>query len=250
MVRRHHVESNIFTGKYSPHVSPDRPEAVTEKELEEQLTQPARKQDKRLRLYKEREKVLSPDYNKMYGSDRTIGGWRYCIDDWATGTVTTIANTAVAASVALAIRPNLRLSQWPGAVNAYMVLRWFSIAPQSAIGTVGVVDVVLVTNEGINIPLCDIVSNSSANLDRQVLIPVPITDPNVTNIGNIIVTLTGTAPTTSVYSYQLGVSYAYLLASLRGYIKEETKEVIKGTTDVEQQLHARDDKKLYKLDSC
>jgi|SRR5579859_183636 len=219
-----------------PHYTPDYPESEAKKPLQdpynEQLREPHRPQDTRLQAYKQRAKILDPEYNLLYGSTKTDGGWRYVIDNNAVGTVTTAANTAVTATVTLALAPHLAISRWPGAINAYLVIRQFSMSAQSAITTVGSIKVVYQDQiGGQQIPLACFVSNSSLNQGMTTLIPTPITDPDITAVGQLTVTLTGTTPTTSVYDWQLSFSYAYLLPCLEGYTQESINEVLKGTTD-------------------
>lgn len=236
----------LFTGKsqkipqvtHNPaHFTPDYPESETrhqEKDpYNDQLTTPAQHEDTRLQAYKQRARVLVPDFNELYGTTKTKDGWRYVIDNRATGTFTTIANTTITAAVTLALTPRLAISRWPGAINAYLVLRQFSASAQSAISTVGSITVVYQDNiGGQQIPLACFVSNSSVNNGLVSLIPTPITDPDLTAVGTLIVTLTGTAPTVSIYDYQLSYSYAYLLPCLEGYETERIHEVLRGTSDV------------------
>lgn len=214
------------------HYSPDHPESedrhLFEDPYQDQLTTPAHKHDERLQAFKQREKVLIPQLNALYGTIKTRDGWRYVIDNYITGTITTVANTAVNTTIKLTLAPNLFLSRWPGAISCFLVLRSFSMAPQSAITTVGAIDVLYQdTIGGQNIPIGDFVSNSSINNNMSILIPTPITDPSNTSVGIVTTTLTGTTPTVSAYNYQIGFSFAYLLPTLDGYMQESIHEVLR-----------------------
>lgn len=71
-----------------------------------------------------------PHFNVLYGSLGTENGWRYTIDNYATGSFTSGAvNVPVLTPVTLAQAQTWKLMQWPGAVNMYLCLRRFSIAP-------------------------------------------------------------------------------------------------------------------------
>lgn len=216
-----------------PHYSPDRPDIgdlqhPMRDKYNEQLTEPLRHADPRHVAVKERAPVLEPDYNRLYGYGRSLNDWRYFIDCSAKGTFTTVANAAITQAVTLAASPNWRLSQWPAAINAFLCIRRFSMAAQSAIGTVGAIDVVFQDAVGgFTIPMGDFVSNASVFEDTDVLIPTPIVDPANVNIGTLTVTLTGTTPTVSVYNWQMAFSVAYLLPSLEGYSVESIHRVLK-----------------------
>lgn len=154
-----------------------------------------------------------PEYNILYGSLRTEGGWRYTVDNIATGNVTTIAGATVTSAVSLAIAPFTRISQWPGAVQAYLVVRHFCVAPSTAtFTTAGELEIQYVDSiGGFIIPMADIINNQSFNsLDNSILIPTPITDPSVKAIGTLNFTLSSGA-TVGTYLWQMGFAYAYLL---------------------------------------
>jgi hypothetical protein len=184
--------------------------------------------DERLRAIKPHiEKALEPQLNKIYDSLRTTQAWRYTSDNLATGVITTIANVQVATPVTLLVPLDVRLSRWPGAVQMYLVLRSFSMAPQTAvIATVEALDCLYQdTVGGQLVALGDFLNNNSINVSPQVLIPTPITDPGVKTVGNLLVTL-ATGGTPAAYNYQIGFSYAYLLPEIHGYQEIETPPYI------------------------
>jgi hypothetical protein len=179
--------------------------------------------DDRPRAHKPKlEKALEPQLNRIYDSLRTTQAWRYTSDNLATGVITTIANTQVAAPCTLLVPLDVRLSRWPGAVQMYLVLRSFSMAPQTAtIATVEVLDCLYQdTVGGQLVALGDFLNNSSINVSPQVLIPTPITDPGVKTVGNLLITL-ATGGTPGTYNFQVGYSYAYLLPEIHGYEQVE-----------------------------
>lgn len=204
---------------------PTAPIQVREVPVTELLLQKAEFHDQRPLMVKHPQLIRKVDLNKMYGTLRTENGWRYIIDNFAKGTVTTIANQTVSAAVALILTPNWRLEQWPGATQMFLVIRQFALSPQTAtFATAGTIDIIYQdTIGGQQIPLGDMLNNASLNSDMVRLIPTPITDPNVTAIGNLLVTL-NTGATVGVYNWQLSFSGAYLLPSLKGYSREERIE--------------------------
>ena len=77
------------------------------------------------------EKHLVPKLNTLYDTLRTPNAWRYMADAAAKGTIATAVNSTVSVPVTLLKQPLIRLSQWPNAVSAHLVVRFFGIAPQN-----------------------------------------------------------------------------------------------------------------------
>lgn len=210
-----------------PHYTPDHPDSSqaenldTEDKYNKQLVV-----DPRPVMVKPREKILEPRFNRLYGTGRSKDDWRYFIDNYAKGTLTTVANTPVTTTVTLTNQPNWRLEQWPGGVHLYLCIRKFSMAPQSAITTVGAIDVIFVDQFGNTIPMGDFESNSNIAYDVDSIIPTPITDPGNTAVGSLITTLAGTTPTVSVYNWQLAFSAVYVLPTIEGYETESVHRVL------------------------
>lgn len=239
-MNKHRDPFQLFVGKphnqavlpKQEHYTPDRPDSedkVPDQDpYNSQLTNPLPTHDMRLAQYKQREKVLKPTYNVLYGNTSVEGAWRYEILATVTGnTGTTSANATITKSITLSAPLGARLVQWPGAIHGYLVLRYFSLAPQAAITTVGSINVTFLDAiGGYTVPLGNMVSSGSMQQDRDVIIPTPITDPNITTLGSLLVNLVGAAPTTSDYNFQLGFSVAYLLPSLHGYDQESIHEVL------------------------
>lgn len=215
-----------------PHYTPDHPDSSharnldTQEPYDEQLREAWHKHDTRPVAMKQRAPILLPRLNLLYGTGRSEGDWRYFVDNYALGTLTTSANATVTTAIKLTNPPNWRLEQWPEAVHLYLCIRKFSLAAQSAITTVGAVDCQFNDQFGNIIPLGDFVSSANINEDINVIIPTPITDPGNTAVGNLLVALNGTTPTTSVYNYQMGFSAVYLLPSLEGYNVEHIRRVL------------------------
>lgn len=237
----------IFTGKsrtipqtysHPAHYTPDYPDAedkvANDDPYNDQLETPAITHDPRLEMYKQRAPVLVPELNELYGSTKTKEGWRYTIDGViTTNTGATSVGATISKVLAFTNPIPVQLSKWPGAINAYLVLRYFSMAPQSAITTVGAITVTFQDAiGGFTIPLGNMVNNQSIQSDRDVIIPTPITDPGITTVGTIFVALAGAASTASDYNISLGFSLAYLLPCLEGYKVQAPHQVLRGTTDV------------------
>lgn len=183
-----------------------------------QLTKAASTKDDRPIQVRQKLPILVPRYNQIYDSVRSQQAWRYAADAQANSTFTTVANTQVNTQVKFASQPIWRFSQWPGAVHGYLVIRSFSLAPQTVPATVGNLDCYFIDAAGGNtIPLGDFMSNTGNNISTDILIPTPITDTENTVAGVLAVTLNGTTPSTAVYNYQLGFSVAYLTPALSGY---------------------------------
>jgi len=199
-----HRRGNPFIPKPEPKEIPVTEELVTHGE-------------KRPIHLKPPETLIVPRFNRMYGSLRTLDGWRYVIDNIASGTITTSAGATATAAVSLLLDPHWRLEQWPGGVQLYLVIRQFSIAPQTAtFATLGALDITFLSNSGYVIPIGDIVSSGSEDLYLTTIIPSPLTDPDVQGVGTLQVALNAGA-TVGTYNWQMGFSGAYLLPDIKGY---------------------------------
>lgn len=167
--------------------------------------------------------VLVPNYNNLYDTLRSKQAWQVSADGYANGTVTTVAGTLVTSPVVLTLpantqSPNWRLQQWPGGTLLYLVVRSFSMGPQTAtFATQGEIDVVFVDQFGNPVPLGVVPNNNFVNTFPLALLPSPITDTGQQDeLGDISFTLNAAA-TTGTYSWQIGFSCAYLLPALKGY---------------------------------
>jgi hypothetical protein len=168
-------------------------------------------------LMKQEAIIHEPRYNHLYGSDRVEGSWRYRIDEYVTGNLTTSANAQVNAVVTLANDPYWRLSRWPGARQLFLCMRMFGLCPRTTLTTAGsLVCTFQDATLGKSIPLGVFPSTAGGNDYLEVLLGT-ISDPDALTLGTIEVTLSGTSPTTGTYDWQVGVSVAYLLPELRGY---------------------------------
>lgn len=199
-----------------------------EKEIpvHEYLLKKAEFQDQRPLQVKHPQLIRHVDFNRMYGTQQTVDGWRYVVDNFAKGTLTTSAGATVSTTITFALTPTWRLEQFPGATQLFFCIRQFALTAQApgTLTTVGALDIVFQdTVGGQQIPLGDVASNVSLNLDLDRLIPTPITDPSNPTVGNLLVGLTAAA-TTGTYNWQLSFSGAYLLPNLRGYSREERYE--------------------------
>jgi hypothetical protein len=175
--------------------------------------------------YKQDVPLLVPKYNKLYDTFRTEEGWRFSADQYANGTVTTIAGSAVIVDVDLTLpantqSPNWRLEQWPGGTQLYLVVRFFAMGPQTAsIATAGEIDVVFQDDYGNNAPLGIAPNNNFYLFNMQSILPTPLTDSGVTGVGTLSFTLNSGA-TVGTYSWQMAFSAAYMLPAIKGYTIE------------------------------
>jgi hypothetical protein len=179
-------------------------------------------------MLKQKFPLLVPNFNHIYDSLRSQQAWRYSADNAAAGTFTTVAGATTPVLVTLLNKPNYRTSQWPGAVQVYLVIRSFSFAPQTAtFATPGALDINFVDKSGNLVPVGDFISNQSANIGFDTLLPVPITDPGEQNVGTLNVALNAGA-TVGTYNWQLGFSYAYLIPAAEGYKVEHHHSIAEG----------------------
>lgn len=129
-------------GRPYPHTVPNIPApARHEIPVIEQLTAPIPRHETRPAAHKaEPTPILEPHYNELYDQLETKDGWRYLASAFASGSFTPVAGSSLLVPVTIAAMPQpLQLQQWPGAVQAYWVVRFFSLAPQSSFsGTVPV----------------------------------------------------------------------------------------------------------------
>jgi hypothetical protein len=167
-------------------------------------------------MKKERERILIPHFNRMYGTLRTENGWKYIIDNYANGTITDIAGAQAIAPVSLHYPPNWRLEQWPGGTNLYYCIRMFSLASQIIAATAGSMDVYyqdILT--GFIVPLGDYEYTQSGIEFLDIVLPVPVSDPGLqNNVGQLQFNLSG-AGTPETINWQLSFSGAYLLPDIR-----------------------------------
>lgn len=154
--------------------------------------------------------VRVPHYNEIYDTLRTTKGWRYIADFFADGSFVPTAGAQVSVAVTLPNIPQLRLEQWPGAVSAYWVIHFFACAPQTSPATNGALEVAFSDKTG-TAPLGVFIASTGGSSSADIIMPNPITDPDSSMIGTLLVTLQpgGASPVT--YTWQMGIGVAYLL---------------------------------------
>jgi hypothetical protein len=219
MPRRSFDGSALYVGKQTA-INPSIPETlhkevpVTELLVEHVDLKEREKQiDHRGIETKPFEPIFHPQYNRLYSTLRTEADWRYTVDNYAAGNFTTIANATVSTAVTLTVtQDHKRLSEWPNGVQLYLVVRQCAVSPTTAtFATVGSVDLRYQDSIGGQlIPLGVMLNNTNFNQGYVTLIPTPITDPGVINVGNILAFL-NTGATVGTYLWQISFSYAYLL---------------------------------------
>lgn len=181
-------------------------------------------------LYHTTDKVLVPELNKYYDSLGTPQGYRHCGDAWATGIITTVAGQTVSTNISYSLNSREKLSNWPGSVQLFPVLRFFSASSQTAITTVGSISALYQDVSGMVVPLGVFASNSTLNFGDDTIIPSPITDEGSNFSASVSFLLEGTTPSTATYRFSVSLGFAYLLPARKGYKIEE----LRGT---DQQLH-------------
>jgi hypothetical protein len=81
-------------------------------------------------LVKPKEKIKIPHYNTLYDSVRSNSAWDKCADLWTHGSLAFIGQGVTSAPVTITVPGGaFRLAQWPGALQVFLVLRSFSVAP-------------------------------------------------------------------------------------------------------------------------
>lgn len=167
--------------------------------------------------------IKVPNYNEFYDSLGTKQGWRYVVDAYATGTITTTAGATVTTTVSLALptgtQGNIwKLERWPGGTLLFPVLRFFSFGPQTAtFATQGEINLLFIDQFGNPCPLGIAPNNGFYAQELLSVMPGSITDSGQQlNIGVLSATLNAGA-TTGTYAWQIGLSAAYLLPALKGY---------------------------------
>jgi hypothetical protein len=179
--------------------------------------------------YKQDIPLLVPKYNKLYDSFRTEEGWRFSADAYANGTVTTIAATTVTVDVDFTLpantqSPNWRLEQWPGGTQLYLVIRFFSMGPQTAnFATAGEIDIVFQDEYGNPAPMGIAPNNSFYTFNMQTIMPTPLTDSGNQEAGFLSFTLNAGA-TVGTYSWQMAFAAAYMLPAIKGYTIERISD--------------------------
>lgn len=177
------------------------------------------------------EKHLVPKFNTLYDTLRTPNAWRYMADAFAHGTISTTVNATVTANVTLQKIPLIRLSEWPNAISAHLVVRFFGIAPQAVPTTQAGMECIFYDNAGNGIPLGELLSQSGGNSVYDHIIPTPFTDsqssgspvglepagPEGPTVGILQVTLPNVATSNGTYFFSMSFSIAYLLASKYAY---------------------------------
>jgi hypothetical protein len=190
-------------------------------------------------MYKQDIPLLVPKYNRLYDTFRTEQGWRYAADAYANGTVTTIAGNAVLVDVDLTLpantqSPNWRLEQWPGGTQLFLVIRFFSMGPQTAsFATQGEIDVVFQDDYGNNAPMGVVPNNAFYSNNNDTIMPTPITDSGTTAMGTLSFTLNSGA-TIGTYSWQMAFAAAYLMPAINGYKRERISDA-----EYSEHLHNR-----------
>jgi len=194
---------------------------IKEEPVHEELTNHTVTHEEHTKPYKLVYPVPVPNYNTLYDGLRSKQGWRYISEASAQGTVTTVAGSSVLVPVTMTQTPNWRLEQWPGGTQLFLVVRMFSVGPQTAsFATQGEISVLYLDWSANVTPLGIIPNNGFYTNGFDTILPAAITDPGLAALGQLSFTLNAGA-TVGNYSWQLGFSAAYLLPALHGYSLEK-----------------------------
>ena len=184
-----------------------------------------------------KERYLVPKLNTLTDTLRTPNAWRYMADAFAHGTIVTTVNATVTANVTLQKTPLIRLSQWPNAISAHLVVRFFGIVPQGLPTTNAGMECIFTDNAGNSIPLGELLSQSGGNSVYDHVMPTPFTDSQSSGspvglepagaegptVGVLSVQLPNVATSNGTYFFSMSFSIAYLLPSVEGYTFTEDK---------------------------
>lgn len=205
---------------------PPRQDGVTLKQLsvlppknpyEDVPTEPMHAIDVRPKMIKPLEKIITPRYNTLYDSLGSTQGWKYMADGLARGTITTTVNATVTVPVTLSAIPNWKLTQWPGAVQMYLAIRFFGIVPTALPTANAGMEVLFIDQFGNLAPLGELLSQAGGNSNYDTILPSPITDPGSTQVGTLSIGLVNVPSSSGTYLWSIGFSALYLLPARYGY---------------------------------
>lgn len=177
-----------------------------------------------------------PRYNTLYDGLRTQTAFDTLIANGAHGSFTPATGVQTLA-VNLDNPPNLRISQFPGAIQVYPVICSFSFAPIAVTMTGAHSFLFQSAQGGFPIPLGEY-NASSGNVENfAFIVDGPIADAGQLFMGNIIYT-GSTIATAAVVNWRIAFGWAYLLPTpaFRGYDSDHAIDTGNlGTTRVHHQ---------------
>ncbi len=173
--------------------------------------------DPRPKMHKPLDGILVPRFNTLYDSIRSTQGWRYMADASAFGAITTAAGASTSVPVNLTNNPNWKLEQWPGAVQVYLAIRFFGIAPQAVPTANGGMECIFTDQFGNVAPLGEYLSQSGGNSNYDVILPTSITDPGNQTVGTLTVNQANVASSGGTFNWSIGFCAVYMLPSRYGY---------------------------------
>lgn len=162
-----------------------------------------------------------PHYNVLYNSLGVSDELVSVADNFATGNFSPVASPGAVTQTVTATNPiHLNLSQWPGAISCYPVIRSFHVGQSANVSDV--LQFIFFDNSGNPIPLCiyDVSNSASQNYNLGYICPSAVTDVGNQTLGQIVATtINGTVTTPTIY-WMLGISFVYLIPAIRGYEME------------------------------
>lgn len=216
-----------FTKKATLESEPSLLQSVPDYQHNATLVKDIKVSDKRVRMFKQKAKLLIPTLNKIYSTLGADQGFEMCADGYASGSITTIANMDVVIPISVIRNGSWLTGKWPGSTQVYPVLTFFSVAPQAIPTALGAISVSYIDASGIIAPLGVFTSNDSLVLPQiEIIIPSSITDPGQIKIGSLLFRLNGVTPDVATYYYQIAFSAAYVLPASKGYRVEEYDHIM------------------------
>lgn len=158
-----------------------------------------------------------PRYNALYDGLRTQTAFDTLVQNGAHGSLTPATGVQTLA-VNLDNPPNLRTSQFPGAIQVYPVIISFSFAPVAITMTGAHSFLFQSAQGGYPIPLGEYNASSGSVENFSYIVDGPIADAGQLFMGNIIYTGTTIATAVTV-NWRIAFGWAYLLPTpaFRGY---------------------------------
>lgn len=184
---------------------------------QEPRTMPTKHTDERaVPILSQRPETNETWFNSLYDSQSTQAAWHRTADVAASLSVTlTSAATQTTPYVLLSTPFSLSVGEWPGGIQAFLVLRLFSAGVVGGASNDGTVSFVHYAADGTPTPLGVLACNATASnlsMTSAVLLPTSLTDPTITagSLGSLQ-TVTTTLATSVALSAQVAFSVAYLL---------------------------------------
>lgn len=198
----------------SPNLEPLKNPLIDEnKDLKAELEKYT-KRDKKLKQH-----LAIPNLNQLYDSLKTPAGWRYIVDAYAVGNVSTSSGGQIGSIVTLQPNQQPQLQKWPGAIQLYICINSFTICPRTVPATAGNITITFVGNNGFTVPFGGFMNTASYTNNNSYIIPDSVIDIGVSNIG--LLNFFQSGGTAATYDWSMTFSYVYMLPAQKGYTVHE-----------------------------